>query len=158
RLDGSAGRPGDDIIRGKSRGFVIPLPHPFEESEPLLILQHPQAEPMKLAFGSLTPKKEWPPNRVAYSVNTDGGSSGSPCLTQDLAVGALHHWGSETHNRGVLMSAILANWNTPVIRSRLVAGGLEHLVGGSEALGLPAARVARSPLLSHDQPARLGVS
>jgi Trypsin-like peptidase domain/Effector-associated domain 1 len=133
KLDISMGRPSDDIVDGKPRGFVIPVPHQFEDSEPLLILQHPQAEPMKLAFGSLTPKNQWPPARIAYSVNTDGGSSGSPCLSQDLAVGALHHWGSETHNHGVLISALLSHWHNPENRDRLIAAGLGHLIGGEES-------------------------
>jgi V8-like Glu-specific endopeptidase len=137
KLDSSAGKPGDDMVLGKLRDFVIPVSHRFEESEPLLILQHPQAEPMKLAFGSLTPRSRWAPGHIAYSVNTDGGSSGSPCLTQDLAVAALHHWGSETHNRGVLMSAILAHWNKPEIRSRLIAAGLGHLVVEQESVPPP---------------------
>src|SRR5262249_49394821 len=101
RLDRSLGKPSDDIVAGKPRAFVIPRAHVCEKPEPLLILQHPGAEPMKLAIGSLTPKDRWTPDRIAYSVNTEGGSSGSPCLTQNLAVVALHHWGSEDHNRGV---------------------------------------------------------
>lgn len=134
RLDGSTGRPADDIASGKPRGFVVPASYSFEEAEPLLILQHPKAEPMKLAFGSLTPKKQWTQNRIAYSVNTDGGSSGSPCLTHDLTVGALHHWGSQDYNRGVLMSAILAHWNQPENRSHLLAARLGHLVGTKESV------------------------
>jgi hypothetical protein len=41
KLDTGKGRPSDDIIGGKLRGFVTPAAHAFEESEPLLILQHP---------------------------------------------------------------------------------------------------------------------
>jgi hypothetical protein len=89
---------------------------------------------MKLAFGSLTPKKQWPPDRVAYFVNTDGGSSGSPCLAQNLAVAALHHWGSENDNRGVLISAILSHCGKPENRSRLIAFGLGHLIGEVESI------------------------
>lgn len=131
RLDG---RPANDMIRGKRREFVIPSSYQFEESEPLLILQHPQAEPMKLAFGSITSKGEWAPNCIAYSVNTEGGSSGSPCLTQDLAVAALHNRGSLAVNRGVLMSSILAHCNLPDVRTSLLAAGLGHFAQEEQSL------------------------
>lgn len=128
RLDSREGRPGDQITNGRPRGFVIPVNHRFEDSEPLLILQHPQAKPMKLAFGSVTQRKQWEPNRITYTVNTEPGSSGSPCLTQKLNVGALHHYGLERQNRGVLMSALLAFWNEAENRDRLREAGLGHLI------------------------------
>jgi V8-like Glu-specific endopeptidase len=128
RLDSREGRPGDQVINGRPRGFVRPVNHRFEDSEPLLILQHPQAKPMKLAFGSVTQRKQWEPNRITYTVNTEPGSSGSPCLTQKLNVGALHHYGLERQNRGVLMSALLAFWNEAENRDRLREAGLGHLI------------------------------
>jgi V8-like Glu-specific endopeptidase len=134
KLDSSTCRPNEDIVGGKPRGFAVPIAHTFEESEPLLILQHPQAEPMKLALGSLTPKKQWPENRIEYKVNTDQGSSGSPCLTQRLDVGALHHWGSAASNRGVLMSALLAFFNKPENQRQLEKAGLGRLIGGGESM------------------------
>ncbi len=75
---------------------------PFDE--PLLILQHPQGKPLKLALGSVSEIER--PSYVRYRVNTDSGSSGSPCLTQDLQVIALHHAGTPTANRGILAPAI----------------------------------------------------
>jgi V8-like Glu-specific endopeptidase len=137
KLDVSEGKPGDDIASGKPRGFVAPVAHQFEDFEPLLILQHPQAEPMKLALGSVTSKVNWPSARVEYAVNTDAGSSGSPCLTQELEVAALHHWGSAKVNRGVLMSAILAHWKKPENTDRLVAAGLGDLTGAHECAAEP---------------------
>ena len=128
RLDSREGRPGDQVINGRPREFVIPVNYQFEDSEPLLILQHPQAEPMKLAFGSVTQRRQWEPNRITYTVNTEPGSSGSPCLTQNLNVGALHHYGLERQNRGVLMSALLAFWNEPENRALLREAGLGHLI------------------------------
>ncbi len=119
-------RPGD-----APRGFITPTAHTFETSEPLLILQHPMAEPMKLAFGSLLANDQWPANRILYAVNTDGGSSGSPCLTQKLEVGALHHWGAGASNRGVLMSSILAFLKTHPENERLKKAGLAHLFNGA---------------------------
>ncbi|WP_165065787.1 trypsin-like peptidase domain-containing protein [Paludisphaera rhizosphaerae] len=128
KLDSSEGRPGDELVDGKPRGFVTPVAHEFEDYEPILILQHPEAEPMKLAFGSVTQRKQWEPNRVTYTVNTEPGSSGSPCLTQKLEVCALHHYGLERQNRGVLTSSLLAFWNEPENQDQLRAAGLGHLI------------------------------
>ena len=60
---------------------------------------------MKLSFGAV--EKPDPPSHVEYKVNTQGGSSGSPCLTQDLKVTAIHHMGMADKNRGVTHEAIL---------------------------------------------------
>ena len=60
---------------------------------------------MKLSFGAV--EKPDPPSHVEYKVNTQGGSSGSPCLTQDLKVTAIHHFGMTDRNRGVTHEAIL---------------------------------------------------
>src|SRR5262245_36760399 len=61
-------KPSEDVVQvgGKpaTRGFVSLVAHKFEDSEPLLILQHPMAEPMKLSFGSLLTKDQWPANRI----------------------------------------------------------------------------------------------
>ncbi|MBL8216200.1 MAG: SUMF1/EgtB/PvdO family nonheme iron enzyme [Bryobacterales bacterium] len=92
------------------RGVAELSSHAFVEQEPLLILQHPAGEPMKLAFGSVTGKKDWSEDRIAYRVNTNGGSSGSPCLTQGLQVGALHPAGSGAYNRRVPMASIRPRW------------------------------------------------
>lgn len=132
KLDDRSGPPSEDIIDGKRRGFVVPVAHTFEDSEPLLILQHPQAEPMKLAFGSLSAKSKWRAEHIDYLVNTDGGSSGSPCLTSKLEVAAIHNQGSNSHNSGVLISAILAECLKPANRSLLLDAGLHHLIGEME--------------------------
>jgi len=133
KLDSSAVDASDHGVAGKRRGFATLAEHAFEESEPLLILQHPQAEPMKLALGSVTGRNRWPLNRVHYFVNSDGGSSGSPCLTQNLDVGALHHRGSNSHNSGVLMSAILAHWRKPENRDVLLRAGVDSALLGTES-------------------------
>jgi hypothetical protein len=127
RLNCMTRRPTEDAGEA-SRGFATLVAHSFEGSEPLLILQHPMAEPMKLALGSLSPRSQWPPDRVEYMVSTDVGSSGSPCLTQNLDVAALHHWGSTSSNRGVLMSALIAFWSNAENRNLLLTAGLGHLL------------------------------
>lgn len=83
--------------------FELPTgAHSFDPHEGLLVLGHPQlsgdseAGPMKLTFAlpseaRLTLKE----NRVRYSVNTEGGSSGSPVMDQDFRPLALHQAGQE---------------------------------------------------------------
>lgn len=123
-------RPAPDPEDGSPRGFLTPLEYPFDPTvpEPLAILQHPAAAPLQLAFGVLTADPP-PPNRVRYAVNTEGGSSGSPVMTQGLEVVALHHApGGRASNQGVPFSAIKAHWRQPGPRAALVAAGLSRLV------------------------------
>lgn len=64
----------------------------FEVGHPLLIMQHPEDAPLKLAWGrsgGLNTNK----TRLRHQVNTRRGSSGSPCLNARLEVVALHHSG-----------------------------------------------------------------
>ncbi len=96
---------GDDLVRSAKRGFLKLTSRRFSSTDPIIILQHPAAEPMKLSFGAV--EKADPPSHVEYKVNTEGGSSGSPCLTQDLKVTAIHHMGLADKNRGVTHEAIL---------------------------------------------------
>ena len=121
-------RAGDDMVGRRSRGFVTPTEHAFESQEPIFILQHPEAEPLKLAFGSATLSSEWPPNRITYQVNTSGGSSGSPIATQSLDVAGLHHWGSNKYNRGIPMSAILGFLRAHPDRDLFAQAGLSHVL------------------------------
>jgi V8-like Glu-specific endopeptidase/PAS domain-containing protein len=104
-------RAADDAVDGKSRGFLSltgkteeELAQTLERGSPLLILQHPQAEPLKLALGSADRIEA--SRYVWYGVNTEPGSSGSPCFSQRLEVVGVHHYGTDLKNRGVLASAI----------------------------------------------------
>jgi len=121
RLDRPAG---DDTVDGGARGFLTLTAHSFYPTDPILILQHPNAAPLKLSFGAV--ERPDPPNRVLYDVNTEGGSSGSPCLTQNLKVTAIHHFGLTENNRGVTHEAILAFLATK--RDILSAQGLGQLI------------------------------
>jgi hypothetical protein len=100
-----------------------------------LILQHPSAAPLKLAIGAA--EKPDPPSHVFYKVNTEGGSSGSPCLNQRLETTALHHQGESSRNRGVTFEAIREDWSTR--RDVLEAQGLSSLatppIGGRPDFG-----------------------
>jgi V8-like Glu-specific endopeptidase len=59
--------------------------------EPLIIVQHPLGQPMKIALDTssvigLNPSG----NRLQYKTNTEPGSSGSPCFTIDWKLIAIH--------------------------------------------------------------------
>jgi hypothetical protein len=118
---------GNDAINGGTRGALKPLASKCVKDRPLLILQHPAAEPLKLAIGSVVDPDSYP-NRVAYNVNTEGGSSGSPCFSSALDVVAIHHWGAPNHNRGVTQAAILNYLKSNAIELKLADKGLAHLI------------------------------
>lgn len=114
-----AGQPGDQPVArlqtAPKRGWLKPLlDYKFAVGEPLAILQHPKVEnasppksaPLSLGQGSVL-RVDAVNNRVYYSSNTLEGSSGSPCFNSDWQLVALHHWGSNTANRGIPFSAIL---------------------------------------------------
>ena len=96
-----ATRPGDE------RGVLRPGPHTFVAGEPVFILQHPSVQSLKLCVGSASDLSLLP-GRVAYTANTEGGSSGSPCCSLDWTPVALHHWGAKTGNRGIPLATIAA--------------------------------------------------
>ncbi len=103
-----SGRPGAERIGAAkaTRGFLALRPRDFKAGEPIIILQHPSAQPLKLAIGSIL-KSE--PVFVHYSANTLPGSSGSPCFNSELDCVALHYWGDAKANQGIRCSAILDN-------------------------------------------------
>lgn len=96
------------------RGWIeLPTePREFLPNSPLFIMQHPKAEPLKLAFDTdaiigLNPNG----TTVTYRTNTEGGSSGSPCFDINWKLVALHHsgdpdWLNPTYNAGTPFSAI----------------------------------------------------
>jgi hypothetical protein len=93
-------------IKGDPRGFIT-LPsvnqegHKFNPRTPLFMIQHPDAEPIKLALDteaidSINPNR----TRVDYSTNSKPGSSGSPCFDQNWNLIALHHSGDPNFVEG----------------------------------------------------------
>jgi hypothetical protein len=81
---------------------------------PIIIAQHPQGEPIKLALDmdAVLGLNE-NGTRVRYATNTEPGSSGSPCFDLDWTLVALHHmgdpsWRNPQFNEGVPISLIQA--------------------------------------------------
>ncbi len=115
------GFPGEEPVAKNSvpdspaRGWIkLPeQPYEFLPDTSLFIVQHPNAQPLKLAFDTeaIIGINE---NRttVEYRTNTEPGSSGSPCFDIDLNLVALHHSGgpdwNPTYNAGTPISTICA--------------------------------------------------
>ena len=109
------GEPGNQSVGGAKaapgdppRGW-IKLPtaaYDYQPNAPLFIVQHPEGEPLKLAFDTdsiigVNQNK----TRVRYKTNTERGSSGSPCFDINWNLIALHHSGEPnfypTYNQGI---------------------------------------------------------
>jgi hypothetical protein len=109
------------------RGWVdLPgVQPPLPRGAPILIAQHPQGEPIKLAIDTESVLCfNGNETRVRYKTNTDKGSSGSPCFDMDWTLVALHHmgdpeWRNPDYNEGVPIG---------LIRARLAARGLLRTV------------------------------
>jgi hypothetical protein len=73
----------------------------------LFIVQHPQGEPLKVAFGTQAVIGSDRSNqRVRYRTNSEQGSSGSPCFNGEWKLVALHHSGDPNfwhpqYNQGI---------------------------------------------------------
>jgi Trypsin-like peptidase domain/Effector-associated domain 1 len=116
--------PGD--VRSESgaakRGWVAfpDAQPPMPTGAPLLIAQHPQGEPIKLAIDvDAVLGLNVNATRVRYATNTEPGSSGSPCFAMDWTLVALHHmgdpaWANPQYNEGIPIG---------LIASRLAARG-----------------------------------
>jgi hypothetical protein len=103
-LDVAVLRLAQPVAAGGARGWLAPVRHRFATGEPLLILQHPGADRLKICVGSVTRAT---PQRVSYTTNTARGSSGSPCFTMAWQLVALHSTGDTGGNSGIPAGAIL---------------------------------------------------
>lgn len=110
------GRPGEEVLGdGRKRGCLSLQSRPAgwlkangrlpETQDPLIILQHPNADPLKVAVGVVTDANNLF-RRLAYNTNTAPGSSGSPCFTVGWELVALHHQGQSQGNHGVMIGPI----------------------------------------------------
>jgi effector-associated domain 1 (EAD1)-containing protein/trypsin-like peptidase len=119
-----AGEPGEQPVgkgdaRAPPRGWLtVPLgPFDFVADCPLIIVQHPNCRPLKLALemnGVIGLNANG--TRVKHRVNTEGGSSGSPCFDSRLELVGVHHGGdpnfdlthSPEYNEAIPLAPILA--------------------------------------------------
>jgi hypothetical protein len=111
------------------RGWIrVPdAPLPLAPHQPLLILQHPKRQPLKLALDTdaitgLNANQ----TRVKYATNTEPGSSGSPCFDLSWNLVALHHYGDEGYDQPPY------NQGVPIglIRERLARNNRADALGG----------------------------
>jgi hypothetical protein len=118
------GEPASDCVgkiiepEAPQRGF-FEMPNPPSEvnpGEPILILQHPHGDCLKLAIDMEAGlEKNGNGTRIRYTTNTLPGSSGSPCFNINWEIVALHHAGDpnygELHkagyNQGIPFAMIL---------------------------------------------------
>lgn len=123
-----AARVGEQQVEGAARGWIA-LPKavlPLAADGPILIVQHPQGMPMKLAMDTQAViGLNGNGTRINYRTNTDPGSSGSPVFTMDWDIVALHHsgdpaWINPTYNQGVPIE---------LVRQRIDANGFGNALG-----------------------------
>ena len=119
---------GQNQVGGAKRGWIVlpAAPLPLPQDAPLLIVQHPEGEPMKLAMDTQAViGANANGTRVKYRTNTDPGSSGSPCFTMDWDIVALHHYGDPRWNDP------LFNQGVPIslIRQRIASQGFGNALG-----------------------------
>jgi hypothetical protein len=110
-------------VDGDERGWIaLPEKTPaLEPGAPILIVQHPDGAPMKMALDTdaVIAVNE---TRIRYATNTEPGSSGSPCFTMDWDLAALHHYGDPS-------------WNEPKFNQGVAIGMVRQLI---EARGFAA--------------------
>jgi hypothetical protein len=126
---------GNAPIRGWVR--VPDQPPVVGDKMAIIIAQHPDGAPMKLALDTDAVDREkgfWlnaPHTRLRYATNTEGGSSGSPCFDFNWHLIALHHYGDPKYSGG---DRRRGDWNQGVpvglIRDRLTRLGKADALGG----------------------------
>ncbi len=90
----------------------IGTPPPLGQGAPLIIVQHPDGDAIRFAIdteaviGLVNQGR-----RLRYTTNTEPGSSGSPCLSMDLDLVALHHLGDPRqggarYNQGIPIALV----------------------------------------------------
>lgn len=99
----------------EKRGWIKPtVANPIFAGSHMIIMQHPDKQPVKISFGlSRVLGCDQNNRRVRHLVNTLNGSSGSPCFDQHFNWIALHNMGDPSwnpaYNQGVVATAIVAD-------------------------------------------------
>ena len=102
------------VASGEERGWIdlTRVSDPPAENTIVIILQHPNGDPIKNAFGLV---KESPTRlRLRYDADTEGGSSGALVLDSALNPVALHHAGDPDfsikarYNQGIPLALVSA--------------------------------------------------
>ncbi len=132
RVDGV---PGEETIakndpNASQRGWINLPKEPYYKflpDTPLLIVQHPDAKPLKLAFDTeaiININENG--TTVKYKTNTEPGSSGSPCFDINWNLVALHRSGDPSYNpaynAGSPFSAICARLEKQGLLEELCSG------------------------------------
>lgn len=128
-----AGEPGKQKVDRQTgpeappRGWVeVPASVPVVgKDQPLLIVQHPQGEPLKLAVDmQSTLGENADRTRLRYRTNTEPGSSGSPCFDCEWRLVALHHYGDPAYDHPKFNQGVPAATIRKLLETRGKAGSL----------------------------------
>jgi hypothetical protein len=100
-------------------------PPPLRVGAPLIIVQHPEGDAIRFAIDTDAVIGMMHSDlRLRYTTTTEPGSSGSPCLTMDLDIVALHHMGDPRRvaqfNQGIPIG---------LVRQSIIARNLDDRLG-----------------------------
>ncbi|MBN8533012.1 MAG: trypsin-like peptidase domain-containing protein [Rhizobiales bacterium] len=107
------------------RGYIrLGTPPPLRAGAPLIIVQHPEGDAIRFAIDTDAVIGMMHSNlRLRYTTTTEPGSSGSPCLTMDLDIVALHHLGDPRRvaqfNQGIPIGLVRESIITRNLEDRL---------------------------------------
>nr|HEX4316285.1 trypsin-like peptidase domain-containing protein [Kofleriaceae bacterium] len=88
-----AGKPELDLVDEHPRATLVPARVPrLSPGDLVTIIQHPLGETLQFAYERVIEVND-NQTRVTYKVQTQGGSSGSPCFDADWNLVAIHHGG-----------------------------------------------------------------
>ena len=123
-----AERVGEQQIDGSPRGWIaLPkVPQPLPADAPILIVQHPEGAPMKLALDTQAViGRNGNGTRIRYRTNTEPGSSGSPVFTMDWDLVGLHHYGDPRWQKPLFNQAVPIE----LVRMRIEKNGSGDALG-----------------------------
>lgn len=106
--------------------FVLKDPPPIAAQAPLIIVQHPQGDPLRFAIDTEAVIGFVHAGlRLRYRTNTEAGSSGSPCFGLNWDLQALHHLGDPAMGAGTF------NQGVPIglVRQSILTRGAQAMLG-----------------------------